>query len=297
MSQDVYAKITDRILTALQAGVVPWQKPWNGGEGAPRNLISGKPYRGLNVWLLVHHGGSPFWLTYRQARQIGGYVKQGAKGETVLFWQFKARKRSDEDQAEDAQGSAGPAGYVVARAYTVFNATQCALPEQWAARAKAEMQGGCSGERIDACERIVEGMPGRPKINHGAEAAFYRPSTDEVTMPDPARFAAPELYYSVLFHELTHATGHAGRLGRPGVVEAVRFGSPNYSKEELVAEMGAAFLCGVAGIENRTVDTSAAYIKGWLKKLKDDPKMVVQAASQAQRAADYILGEARHDTE
>lgn len=101
--QDVYGKMTARILTALQAGVVPWQQPWNGGEGAPRNLISGKPYRGLNVWLLANRGGSPFWLTYRQARQIGGYVKKGAKGETVLFWQFKARKRSDEGQAEDAR--------------------------------------------------------------------------------------------------------------------------------------------------------------------------------------------------
>ena len=295
--QDVYGKITDRILTALQAGVVPWQKLWNGGEGAPRNLISGKPYRGLNVWLLVNHGGSPFWLTYRQARQIGGYVKKGAKGATVLFWKFKARQRSDEDQAEDEQGRAGPAGSVVARAYTVFNATQCELPEQWAARAKVEIQGGCAGERSDACERIVEGMPGRPKITTGAESAFYRPRTDEVTVPAPARFAAPELYYSVLFPERTHAPGHAGRLGRPGVVAAVRFGSPHYSKEELVADMGAAFLCGVAGIENRTVDTSAAYIKNWLTKLRDDPKRVVQAARQAQRAADYILGKEGGDRE
>lgn len=296
--QDVYGKITARILTALQAGVVPWQQPWNGGEGAPRDLISGKPYRGLNVWLLVHRGGSPFWLTYRQARQIGGYVKQGAKGETVLFWQFKARKRSDEGQAEDEQTTTGRAGYVVARSYTVFNATQCELPEQWAARVK-EGQGELGPERepIDACERIVAGMPGRPKINTGGDRAFYRPSMDEVTMPERERFAAQALYYSVLFHELTHATGHAGRLGRAGVTEAVGFGSTNYSKEELVAEMGAAFLCGVAGIENRTVDTSAAYIKGWLKKLKDDPKMVVLAASQAQRAADYILGAARPDAE
>lgn len=140
--QDVYAKITGRIISALEAGVVPWQKPWNTAEGAPRNLLSGKPYRGLNVWLLVHHGGSPFWLTYRQARQIGGYVKKGAKGETVLFWKFKARRVDDEDRLDDDEkATAAPAGYVVARAYTVFNATQCELPEQWAERAKVAGKG------------------------------------------------------------------------------------------------------------------------------------------------------------
>lgn len=296
--QDVYAKITGRIISALEAGVVPWQKPWNAAEGAPRNLISGKPYRGLNVWLLTHHGGSPFWLTYRQARQIGGYVKKGAQGETVLFWKFKARRVDDEDRLDDDEkATTAPAGYVVARAYTVFNATQCELPEQWAERAKVAGKGGGEVQKIDACERIVAEMPGRPEITHGGERAFYTPRLDQVTMPEPDRFKSAELYYSILFHELTHSTGHASRVGRSGVVDAVRFGSPNYSKEELVAEMGAAFLCGVAGIENRTIDTSAAYIHGWLKRLSNDPRLVVQAASQAQKAADHILGEERHITE
>ncbi len=178
----------------------------------------------------------------------------------------------------------------MARAYTVFNATQCELPPAWAERAKVEQRAIDPVLKIGACEKIVADMPGRPAITHGGDSAFYRPSVDQVTMPEASSFEAPELYYSVLFHELTHATGHAGRLNRPGVVDAGRFGDTNYSKEELVAEMGAAFLCGVAGIDNRTTDTSVSYIRGWLKRLRDDPRLLVQAASQAQRAADYILG-------
>ena len=292
MSKDVYAKITDRIVSALKEGVVPWHQPWNAAEGAPRNLLSGKPYRGLNVWLLAGHGGSPFWLTYRQAGQIGGYVKKGAKGQTVLFWKFKARKGAAQDGQPDGEEESRQErkGYVVGRAYTVFNATQCALPEAWAARAQVAQKVVEPALKIEACEKIVADMPGRPSITHGGASAFYRPSIDQVTMPEASSFEAPELYYSVLFHELTHSTGHAGRLHRPGVVDAVRFGDTNYSKEELVAEMGAAFLCGVAGIDNRTTDTSASYIRGWLKKLRNDPRMLVQAAGQAQRAADYILG-------
>ena len=298
MQQDVYGKITDRIIAALEEGVVPWQKPWNAAEGAPRNLITGKPYRGVNLWLLSHRGGGPFWLTYRQARQIGGYVKKGEKGETVVFWKWQAAKpREDDGRKPGEVSSRDLEGYVIAKSYTVFNATQCELPEKWQAKTIIEDLDTGDTSEIAACEGIVKGMPGRPDITHGGGSAFYRPSADQVTMPARERFPKPEHYYSVLFHELTHSTGHASRLNRAGVVEAVRFGSPNYSKEELVAEMGAAFLCGVAGIENETVDTSAAYIKGWLQKLNDDTRLVVHAAAQAQKAAAHILGEIKTESE
>ena len=300
MSQNVYAKITARIVSALREGVVPWHQPWNAAQGRPRNLISGKPYRGINLFLLSHQNeGSPFWLTYRQASQIGGHVKKGAKGQTVIFWKFMGRKGGAQDGEQDGQqdgqqdggqGRKERGGFAMERAYTVFNAAQCALPEAWAEKAQVVVPEMDPPHKITACEKIVAEMPGRPDITHGGGAAFYRPSVDLVTMPAPGSFEAPELYYSILFHELTHSTGHAGRLNRATLVDALRFGDTNYSKEELVAEMGAAFLCGVAGIENRTTDTSAAYIKGWLDKLSHDTRLLVQAASQAQRAADYILG-------
>ena len=291
MTQDVYAKITDRILTALKEGVVPWHKPWDAENGRPRNLISGKPYRGVNLWLLSHQEGGPFWLTYRQASQIGGHVKKGATGSTVIFWKFMARKGGKKNGEPDGEEQDGRGEqYAMARAYTVFNASQCELPEEWAARARVVIPEMDAAQKIASCEKIVSEMPGRPAITHGGCAAFYQQRLDRVTMPEAGSFASPELYYSTLFHELTHATGHAGRLNRSTLVDAVRFGDTNYSKEELVAEMGAAYLCGMAGVENRTTNDSASYIQGWLNKLSDDPKLLVQAASQAQRAADHILG-------
>ena len=290
MKRDVYAAITGRILDALQQGVVPWHKPWDARQGRPRNLVSGKPYRGMNVWILAGQGGSPFWLTYRQAQQIGGHVKQGERGTTVIFWKWLAKKPATDDAGE-ATEETRPRGFAMLRAYTVFNACQCELSEEWRERAEITDPELPEADKIQACEQIVAGMPNRPEIVHAGVRAFYRQGVDRVTMPEPARFAAPALYYSTLFHELTHATGHTSRLWRPTLVDMVAFGDCNYSKEELVAEMGAAFLCGVAGIENKTTTDSASYIQGWLRKLQDDTKLLIGAAAQAQRASDYILGE------
>ena len=292
MSRDVYASVTARIMDALAQGVVPWHKPWDGRQGRPRNLVSGSAYRGVNVWVLMAAGGSPFWLTYRQAQKIGGHVKKGERGVEVVFWKW-VEKRPEADAANDAK----PERFAVARSFTVFNATQCELPEAWRKRAEIKAPEVDAAQKILSCEQIVEQMPNRPEIVHAGVRAFYRPSADRVTMPKPERFAAPELYYSTLFHELTHATGHPNRLNRPTLVDMVAFGDTNYSKEELCAEMGAAFLCGVAGIENRTCDDSASYIQGWLRKLQDDTKLLVHAAAQAQRAADCILGDDSEDEE
>jgi antirestriction protein ArdC len=133
-------------------------------------------------------------------------------------------------------------------------------------------------------------MPNAPALNHGGALAFYRPATDTVQMPTRETFDNPEAYYSTLFHELTHSTGHQKRLNRPTLTDLQPFGSTNYSKEELVAELGAAFLCAQAGIENATVNRNASYIAGWLRALENDRRMVILAAAQAQKAADYILG-------
>jgi antirestriction protein ArdC len=284
---DVYSIITERIIHLLEQGAVPWHKPWQGGETFPRNLISRKPYRGVNVFLLhAMSFESPYWLTYKQARELGGNVRRGERACPVVFW----KRLEVADQGEPT----GKKQIPFLRYYSVFNSAQC---EGIGSPPPVSGPGRDHNPIADA-ERIVSGMPKRPEIRHGLHHAFYSPSADIVGMPSPERFDRAEDYYSVLFHELTHATGHETRLAckqSPDGWEA--FGSQSYSREELVAEMGAAFLCGQAGIIERTVDNSAAYLASWLKRLKDDTRLVVQAAAQAQRAADFILGQVQSESE
>ena len=173
------------------------------------------------------------------------------------------------------------------RYYTVFNLAQIDGIED---SSQAEDLEVIDFTPITRCEEIASGMPKPPVIESKAQRAYYQPSTDVVNVPLPSSFEAAEHYYATLFHELVHSTGHESRLARPGVTGVTMFGSHDYSKEELVAEMGAAFLCGEAGIEGATIDSHAAYVGGWLKKLKDDSRLVITAAAQAQKAADLILG-------
>ena len=291
--KDVYAAITRRIMDALAQGVVPWQWPWDAQQGRPRNLVTDKPYRGINLWLLVMAGGSPFWLTYKQAQRIGGQVRKGEHGIEVVVWKWVTKTVKPTEAAAGEPAEPGRTKrYAMLRSYTVFNAMQCELPADWRERAEIAAPALAEADKIQACEQIVATMPHRPEIVHAGVTAMYQPGPDRVTMPAPQRFAVPARYYSTLFHELTHATGHPRRLDRATLVDMVSFGDTNYSKEELCAEMGAVYLCGVAGIENRTCDQSAAYIQGWLRTLQDDTKLLIGAAAQAQRAVDFILGEA-----
>jgi len=274
--QLAYQIITDRITALLEQGVAPWQKPWNSQSGMPRNLFSQRPYRGINVWMLgAQSYSSPFWATFNQAKQAGGTVRKGEKSTPIVFWKKYERHNDD---GEDT------AGFVL-KYYNVFNSAQLegvAVPSL--------EQPVFEHTPIERCEKLVGNYPNRPTILFGHGQAFYRPSTDSVHMPELSNFEVRERFYSTLFHELTHSTGHKDRLNRPTLVDAVAFGSVRYAKEELVAEMGAAYLCGVCGIENETVNNSAAYLKGWLECLRSDPKMLVQAAAQAQKAVDHILG-------
>jgi antirestriction protein ArdC len=195
-------------------------------------------------------------------------------------------------ESQDEEETVGKSRHIpMARLYTVFNVQQCELPQRLLPLLKIDNALGADSQRqMAACEQIVATMPQRPALQHGEARAYYRPVTDTVNMPARTLFPQVEHYYSILFHELTHSTGHASRLDRATLRDLVAFGDTNYSKEELCAEMGAAYLCGVAGIANETVNNSAAYIQGWLSKLRNDKKLLVQAAAQAQRAADYILG-------
>jgi antirestriction protein ArdC len=175
----------------------------------------------------------------------------------------------------------------VLRYYRVWNIEQCELPDR--ALEKLPTVETHKHDPIESVERIVSGMPNPPAIEHGGTKAFYSSITDRVTMPPRNLFVSAEEYGSTVLHELTHSTGHRARLARESITEAAEFGSAVYSKEELIAEMGGAYLCAEAGISHAVIANQAAYVAGWLKKLREDRKLLVHAAAQAQRAADYIL--------
>ena len=268
MKLNIYEKITEFICGLLKTGVAPWTKPWKVSRGLPRNLVSKKAYRGINTFLLhACQYESPYWLTYKQATEAGGHVRKGEKSCPVVFWKQLDIKDTETDEAKKIP---------FMRFYWLFNA--------------AQVEGLAEVPTVDQpptpATQILAGYQNAPSLKHGMASAFYDPAADEVGMPLPSRFTSEADYFATLFHELTHSTGAKSRLDR---LTSTSFGSEAYSKEELVAEMGSAFLCGHAGIE-RQLETNAAYISGWMKALKSDPKLIVQAAAQAQKAVDHILG-------
>lgn len=282
---DPYQLVTDLILQNLETGVVPWRCPWRRDIGRPRSFSTGREYRGVNVLLLgILHFPSPWWMTFRQVHERGGSVRKGEHGAQVLKWGRHERK------AKDGDGTPEEKAVFFLKSYRVFNACQIdgiVFPQSESGQ---ELD---SAQRITRAERIVKEMPRSPTIQEGRTTkASYRPSTDTVKMPAFARFDSPEAYYLTLFHELTHAAGHASRLNRKGVTESDGFKGKTYSQEELVAEMGAAFLGMEAEIVHDRHEQSAAYLKGWLDALgaTDNRRWIVHCANQAGRAADFILG-------
>ncbi|GAA4364199.1 hypothetical protein GCM10023185_33510 [Hymenobacter saemangeumensis] len=278
---DVYQIVTDRVIAALEAGQIAWRKPWHAAYGLPRNYVSGRAYTGINAFLLHLVGGTPFFLTFRQARELGGNIRKGAKGMPVIY--YNVTTRTDQQTGEEEKTP-------FIKYYTVFSVddvegVEITLPEQPQDRAH---------EPLAAAEALVSNWTGGPRIEHGGAQAYYAPGPDVVNVPRPETFTSGEAYYLTLFHELTHATGHTSRLDRPDLAEALRPGGRvGYAREELTAEMGAAFLCGHAGLNpGATLENTAAYLQFWLEQLRGDKKLVVQAASRAQRAAELILGNA-----
>jgi len=277
----VYEVITARIVDKLEAGTVPWHKPWNVEAGAPRNLTSGRLYRGINIFLLgCQSYASPFWGSYRQMTELGGHVRKGERGSPVVFWKLL--------EGADKEGKAKTVP--VCRYYTVLNVEQCEginhkrLDE--VARPKPS-----PFSPIERAEALVKGYPNPPSIRTDGTAAYYGPSDDSVTIPPPESFESPEAFYSVLFHELGHSTGHKSRLAREGVTDPQRFGNHAYSREELIAEVSASFLRAFAGIDTEPLtDNSAAYLASWLHVLRKDARMMVFAAAAAQKAVDWIVG-------
>lgn len=281
MKFDIYETVRDEIVAMLEKGVCPWRKPWKAIGGIPRNY-KGRAYRGANAIILAMHCMAnewqhPVFLTFKQVQECGGKVLKGSKSMLVLFASKIVPKeyKGREDQCPKEKQK------FMMKYYRVFNVAQCEgikLPES---------QENDNAE-IPTCASIVASMPNVPLIKHGGNRACYSPSSDEVSMPDIKAFDSSEHYYSTLFHELTHATGHESRVDRK---EAFTdgFGSDPYAFEELVAELGASFICGYADIFQTTKEESASYLNGWLSKLKGDKKFFFRAAAQAQKAADYIL--------
>jgi antirestriction protein ArdC len=273
---NVYEIITEKIISQLESGTAPWCKPWSAQP--PVNLISQKPYRGLNTFLLSSQGyASRFWLTFNQANKLGGHIRKGEKSSLVVFWSIGQEKLN----AKTGKLSKP----ILLRYYSVFNLTQTeGISEKLGLDKQVPVVPSLSD-----CEAIVAGMPNPPKCEQ-SDKAWYRPANDVVGMPARELFQSPEGYYSTYFHELGHSTGHTSRLGREGIMEKHSFGDADYSREELIAEMTASMLCGVCGISPAVIQNSAAYLQGWLNVLKSDSKLLVQAASAAQKAADFIRG-------
>jgi len=269
----VYEIVTDRIIKQLEGGIIPWRKPWAAyaGEGGPVSWDTQRPYSGVNT-LLLDPGE---YATFNKIKESGGHVKKGEKAQIAVFWKMM--------EVEDENNPDRKKSIPFLRYYSVFEVnTQAEGIES--KRAKQEER---KNNPIVEAERIIAGMPCRPRITNGKEA-LYRPGTDVVEIPAMDSFISSEAYYGTLFHELAHSTGHESRLNRP---IKNRFGTDPYAREELVAEIGAAFLAAVAGLENPfIIENTGAYIQGWIARFKDDSRLVVTAAGQAQKAADYIRG-------
>jgi len=283
-SRDIHAQVTDRILAQLQQGVRPWVKPWStGGLGPVRPTRStGERYRGINtliLWEAADLAGytAPTWITFKQALEAGGHVRKGETGTTVVY--ASTFSRTLEDQAT---GDSVEAEIPFLKTYTVFNVEQCDdLPSTLTAKPTPAPE----PQRIDAAETFVANTG--VSLVPGGDKAFYAPSEDVVAMPARQAFTSAEAFYSTLLHELVHWSGADTRLTR---TFGQRFADTAYAREELVAELGAAFLCADLGIEGSPREDHAAYLDHWLGVLKEDKRAIFQAARFASQASDYLHG-------
>lgn len=278
---DMYEVVTGRIIESLEAGVVPWHQPWKNIGGAARNLNSGRSYRGVNVILtamtsLAFGYSDNRWATFNGIKKAGGSVRKGEHGTKVILWKPIEKKNAAGDVTDK---------FLLLRGYTVFNVEQADFPngvpsdgtqDDLEAHDENEVAEAVIADYTERCE---------VKLTRGGNSAHYSKHTDTVALPIPEAFESADAEYGVAFHEFVHSTGHESRLGRE---LGNAFGSDPYAMEELIAELGAAMIAGVVGLEDRT-EASAAYIASWLRVFRDDKKFVITAAARAQRAADLIL--------
>ena len=281
MSYDVYSIVNDRILAALEQGIIPWKRPWTGH--LPTNYDSRNEYRGVNILSIeiaemVRGYSSPYWMTFRQAQKHGGHISKGERATHIVFSEKKVREIEKED------GSKEQKVYHFVRSFPVFNWEQTeGVPKKEAAPALDPDR-----DLIEICNSVLSKMPMPPAYRECGSAAYYVPKEDLVNLPPIESFRTTEAYLATKFHEYGHATGHKSRLNRPGIMAVAAFGSEEYGFEELVAELTSAYLCARNGIDN-TLENSSAYIQHWLKALKDDKTMLMKASGKAMAAVEYIL--------
>ena len=278
---NLFQNVTETILAKLSQGVIPWRKTW--AAGIPCSVGTKKEYRGINIILLgLCDHTSRYWVTYREALKLEGHVKKGAKGSRVIYWHW--RSEEERQRLVDSGKTKAPAPCTPFIS-TVFNLEQTEGIE----RPRDDLHCERKGKLEQAEDFLAKLPPGTAEIAHGLHfAPSYAPLADVIHLPHLSQFESAEHYYSTLFHELVHSTGHPSRLNR---LKAGPRGGEAYSFEELVAELGAAFLCALTGIDNqRTISEQAAYIHGWKEFLKTDPGCFMRAASEAQKAVDYLRG-------
>lgn len=273
---DIQQEITDRIIEDLNKGVLPWSRPW--AVKTPMNFANKKAYRGINVLVLMDEAArrdykSNFWLTYKQATDLGGKIRPGEHGVHVVFNQPFTKETENKD------GEKKQRKLWFMRYYTVFNISQTEGLDE---KIIEELNDPAKAEEIPDANQVIKDTGA--KITFGGDKACYMPTLDEILMPPQPKFTSTIGYYATMFHELVHWTGHDSRLEREIMNQ---FGSEKYAEEELVAEMGAAFICGALGMPYET--NHAAYVKSWLKVLKDDKRAIFTAAGKAQKAMDLIL--------
>lgn len=279
MAFDIYQVVTDKIIKKMEEGNFKWVKGWSGTFDGAFNRISKKPYSLLNQMLLDHDGE---YATFKQWTSLGGKIKKGEKSEMVVFWSFIEKKEKDENGIEKVVNK-----FPMLKYFNVFHISQVEGVEPLQKEKRKENQ------QIKSAQEIADNYFNSEKlklVNQDKGRAFYSPSLDYINMPELNQFTSSNEYYSTLFHEMVHSTGHSSRLNR-GLENNAGFGSESYSKEELVAEIGSAGLCEIANIStDNTFTNSVAYLQSWIKVLKDDKKLIVSASSKAEKAIEYILG-------
>lgn len=293
VKEDVYAKITNRIVEQLEKGVRPWMQPWSGGAGAGGAVIfpkrvTGQRYSGINVmllWSAAQEKGytNPTWMTYNQAAALGGQVRKGEKSEMIVY-----ASKFQKDVKNESTGADEKKSIFFMKPFFVFNVEQIDnLPERFylpkEPAAPVEETPKQKLERIEALDKFFAATGAT--VKHGGNRAFFSPGLDYIQMPELEKFRDIESYYSTKAHEAIHWTGHESRLAR---TFGKRFGDEAYAFEELVAELGNAFLCAVLGITPEVREDHASYLASWLKELKNDKRMIFTAASMAQKAVDHL---------
>jgi antirestriction protein ArdC len=265
-----YKEITDEIISKLKDGTIPWRRTWV--SGLPANAVSKQPYRGINIWLLdnIKHQ-SNLWLTFNQTQQLGGIVNKGEHGKQIVYWQIKDKLCKDELGEEYLDK------IPLMRTYTVFNIEQTTV----------KTANETKHDPIAEAQAIIDGYDDGPEIVSGDPS--YSIEMDKVKMPSMSAFDSPDEYYSTLFHELSHSTGHGKRLNRDF---KNHFGSDLYAEEEIISEMSSSFLSGITGMDvySKTIENSVAYIDHWTRRFADNEKLIISLSSKAQKSSDWILG-------